>query len=575
MTWDSVMDFGCLTCILYAWSIAIMYACTFALEALFPVEFMGKTQFDIVTMIFFILNALYWIELRGTDISSQPAAPPEKVVEVPKPYAPTILIQDCDHRAMDRELAELRIAKADLEVAVVEERKRAADAEEQRKIQEERGDDFSSKLQSTKERCVAEYRTHIGRAIDLERANEQLWNARNLIRDQKKDVESSDNSCGFWMRQSSKHEKEAKLYNHQAQKYKADLMAAEKKLKKTEREWTKSETVWTQVSDSHYSEVRKLKYKVKELERAAAQEKTDIAPATEINSSVALPAELTQVAPITMFDYPPATPAKLTHITPITTCDCPPTLPPKLTQIAPVTTMDCPPTLPVKWTQILPIITMDCPPTLPAKETMQGTVIATTDVPPAPAPESAKPSEHSSGSATNPSTVTGRKIAKPVSRIGKAKPRTVRDEIDLLVEYFKQATVDRKKVPSKELKYDVIFQMSKLANVHETGKPEDVEWALDALTSISFDFASGNFTFPEFMADMAVALCDQLEDYVGQPSDEEHGQEGDGPGDEGVGSDGNKVEGKDKDNEKVNEKDEDGEGENAGDESEDEESEEE
>jgi len=311
----------------------------------------------------------------------------------------------------------------------------------------------------------------------LKEVNDELCDARQVIRMQKKNVESSESLSRYWKKESWKYKDEAKTYYYQAQKYMADLIAAEKKLKKADRDRVARETESNNVYEINSREIRKLKYKVKDLERAAAQELTQIA------------AKLMQIAPITTIDSPPA---------------------------------------------------------LPAKENMQVTLGTTIDIPPTPAPEPAKPSEHSSGSAANPSTIAGRKIAKPVSRAGKAKPRTARDEIDLLVEYFKQATADRKKAPSKELKYDIIFQMSKITNVFESGNLEDVEWALDALTSISFDVASGNTTFPEFMADMAVALCDQLEDYLEQQSDENQGQEENGECDEGDGDEGNKGEDKDK-----------------------------
>lgn len=44
---------------------------------------------------------------------------------------------------------------AELKASVAEERKRTADTEQQRQLQQERGDDFSWKLQKTEELCAA------------------------------------------------------------------------------------------------------------------------------------------------------------------------------------------------------------------------------------------------------------------------------------------------------------------------------------------------------------------------------------------------------------------------------------
>lgn len=157
---DTIVEFLYHTCVLWIWSTAIMIAITLVVEALLPVEFESGTQFQILLLIFFILNALR-MELRGVDVSAESAAAPAKAKDVVTPCKPTVIIRDCDHSAKDLEIETLKAAKAELETSIAEERKSTFDTEEQRKLQQERADEFSWKLQCTKERCAAEYRTHM------------------------------------------------------------------------------------------------------------------------------------------------------------------------------------------------------------------------------------------------------------------------------------------------------------------------------------------------------------------------------------------------------------------------------
>lgn len=133
-----------------------------------------------------------------------------------------------------------------------------------------------------------------------------------------------------------------------------------------------------------------------------------------------------------------------------------------------------------------------------------------TEIPPTSETEPTLPFEHSSGRVEDPTTVTGRKIAKPVSRLNKVRPRTTRDEVNLLEEYFNRATADRSKPPTKEMLWDIVSQMSKVTDAAESESLEDLEKAMAVVTSIAYDSAAGKNTIPEFLADMAVALSDEL-----------------------------------------------------------------
>ena len=391
-------------------------------------------------------------------------------------------------------------------------------------------------------------------------ANNELVDAEERNRELAEDSERASRLCRQWEKESRKHKDDAKNYQQQAASYRWELLQMQKKYRKLESEKRSNEARNERLYTSCRAEVKQLTARVK----SAKDMVIEMAPIMTIDTTPSAPETRSLIQAHTILDISPislATTSIAKHTEPetgstgnagaanslvqaVTNLDISPITLTTITNAKPTEPMTGstgnagPPNSLVQAVTTLNISPATPTPTETPKpiEPKMGST-GSADTTPTPA-NPTEPTAGSTGSGRNPPpAIPGRKIARPVSRINRPKKKTPREEVNLLTELIEKAEANRGSAPTKEALYDIIVQMSKMANIYQSPDPEDIELALEALTRVALSYAQGRGTFPEFLADMASGLCNELEEFIENRDGKGEGEDEEGDGSEGTGDD--------------------------------------
>lgn len=147
-------------------------------------------------------------------------------------------------------------------------------------------------------------------------------------------------------------------------------------------------------------------------------------------------------------------------------------------------------------------------------------------------PGATEPIEGTTGSAPNPTPIPGRKIKKPVSQLTRAGvavvaattpdpvSRTSYGEVELLIEMVEMAKAAQSEAQTKAALYDIVAQMSYVAEISNRDDQEFLEFAAETLTWMSSGETPRNSILPPFLREMAWQVCQEFKNLLEQRNSE-------------------------------------------------------